>query len=435
MVRKVVDYTGNIRPIFICCYPERNSFPLLLKGINNPRPSFPHAQKRPPYGQKKYRIHSHSTRIDFFFLMSSFTIMTNRDNYISIAKAIGIILMVMGHCGIPGIICKLIYQFHMPLFFFASGIFMKSIQDSKSLLMFYKMRFNSIYIKFLCWSLLFLFLHNIFYYLNIYNSIVLFHGEPSNLYDNYDYIHKAIQIITTMNGHELLVRSFWFLKQLLLSSILIATVIFAKNKLFRYKYAEWLLLLLLISLTQISKAYSWSIPAIWDISLVLMSCSFYISGFIFHKFRLLSLFNNYTSLIIATSISLIGLFTLPWTNMLEYTSSTTIPFFLVAYSGIIITLVISRAIEKGKTKTIFYYIGQNTMVIFVLHMLCFKIGNLIKIAIYNMPIYRLADFQIIEDHNSYFWVIYTTIGVTIPLMIDYYLKHNKVTNKIWRYFV
>ena len=93
------------------------------------------------------------------------------------------------------------------------------------------------------------------------------------------------------------------------------------------------------------------------------------------------------------------------------------------------------AIEKGKTKTIFYYIGQNTMVIFVLHMLCFKIGNLIKIAIYNMPIYRLADFQIIEDHNSYFLVIYTTIGVTIPLMIDYYLKHNKVTNKIWRYFV
>ena len=137
----------------------------------------------------------------------------------------------------------------------------------------------------------------------------------------------------------------------------------------------------------------------------------------------------------AISISLIGIFTLPWTNMLEYTSATTIPFFIVAYSGIIIILIISKATEKVRTKTIFYYIGQNTMVIFALHMLCFKIGNLLKIAIYNMPMYRLAEFQIIEDHNTYFWTIYTIFGIVIPLMIDYYLKQNKLTNKIWRYFV
>ena len=75
------------------------------------------------------------------------------------------------------------------------------------------------------------------------------------------------------------------------------------------------------------------------------------------------------------------------------------------------------------------------MVIFALHMLCFKIGNLLKIAIYNMPIYRLAEFQIIEDHNSFFWIIYTTTGIAIPLIIDYYLKRNKVTRIIWSHLV
>lgn len=42
---------------------------------------------------------------------------------ISIAKALGIILMVVGHSGCPEILARFIYLFHMPLFFFCSGYF------------------------------------------------------------------------------------------------------------------------------------------------------------------------------------------------------------------------------------------------------------------------------------------------------------------------
>ena len=48
-----------------------------------------------------------------------------RDNYIAIAKALGIMLMVMGHSGCPDFLYRFIYMFHMPLFFFCSGFFMK----------------------------------------------------------------------------------------------------------------------------------------------------------------------------------------------------------------------------------------------------------------------------------------------------------------------
>ena len=44
---------------------------------------------------------------------------------ISIAKAFGIILMVVGHSGCPQIINSFIYQFHMPLFFIMAGICLK----------------------------------------------------------------------------------------------------------------------------------------------------------------------------------------------------------------------------------------------------------------------------------------------------------------------
>lgn len=40
---------------------------------------------------------------------------------ITYLKALGIILMVIGHSGIEQHVKDFIYMFHMPLFFFASG--------------------------------------------------------------------------------------------------------------------------------------------------------------------------------------------------------------------------------------------------------------------------------------------------------------------------
>lgn len=48
--------------------------------------------------------------------------MTKRLDWLDIAKGITIILMVLGHSSIPKPISNWIYAFHMPLFFFASGI-------------------------------------------------------------------------------------------------------------------------------------------------------------------------------------------------------------------------------------------------------------------------------------------------------------------------
>lgn len=359
----------------------------------------------------------------------------NRNNFLSTAKGIGIILMVMGHCGIPEPFGKFIYQFHMPLFFFCSGYFIKDIHNINDLYNTFLKRFKGIYIKFLCWSLLFLCLHNVFFYLNIYNDIVLFREEPSCLYSLSDYVNKAYKIVFSMNEHEQLVRSFWFLKQLFLSCILVSTLIYFTNKITLNKHAYLILLFGLFTMTLISKYSNWTLPAIWDISLVFMSSSFYLSGYIFRKYDILRKLNNITTSIVLLSILIMGLYVLPWTNMLEYSFSTTIPFFVVAFSGTILTINVSQVIEKNKVKRMFYYLGQNTMVIFALHMLCFKIGNLIKIGIYDWPIYRLAEFQIIYEHNSLFWIVYTIIGISVPLLINQLMKKSRFTNWIWSFFV
>lgn len=54
-----------------------------------------------------------------------------RDLSFDIAKGIAIFLMVIGHTSIPKIANTWIYSFHMPLFFFVSGVFfnLKNIQS------------------------------------------------------------------------------------------------------------------------------------------------------------------------------------------------------------------------------------------------------------------------------------------------------------------
>lgn len=360
---------------------------------------------------------------------------TTKNNYFSIAKGIGIFLMVVGHCGAPDLLVKFIYEFHMPLFFFCSGYFIKNINSIDALFQHIKKRFKGIYLKFVCWSIFFLLLHNIFYHLNIYNNIILFRGQPSYLYSTSDFIHKASKIIFSMNEHEQLLRSFWFLKQLFLAGILVSSVIYLTNKLSKHRLAHLYIFFGGFILTYISKLYNWSAPAIWDISLVFMSSTFYYSGFIFRNYNILEKTNRFIISLLCLVILMLGLFFLPWTNMLEYTKATTIPFCFIAFSGILLTLTISQIIERCKIKHLFYYLGQNTMVILALHMLCFKLGNLLKIAIYNWPIYRLAEFQVINDHNTLFWIVYTIIGIFIPLFVDSLMKSTRYTKKIWNFFV
>lgn len=48
-------------------------------------------------------------------------VITTRNQWMDVAKGFSIILMILGHTSIPDSFSRLIYSFHMPLFFIASG--------------------------------------------------------------------------------------------------------------------------------------------------------------------------------------------------------------------------------------------------------------------------------------------------------------------------
>lgn len=340
----------------------------------------------------------------------------DKKNHITIAKAIGIILMVTGHAGVPcSYVNDFIYIFHMPLFFFCSGYFFREITQWSSLQQFTKKRITGLYIPYLKWSFAFLLLHNLFFHLHICES-------P---YELTDFYHQGTKILA-MIDYEAILRPFWFLKALLLASVGTALLSFINFRFGRFLNIATLIIISL-SLTLFIKATNTSIPVIGDISVITLGIAYILSGYIYRQYENQITMNKYI-LVIIFAITTIGSTSFIGTIDMRYTTLlNTIPYYFLSILGIILVIGISAYINNcliDSIKKILYYIGNHTMPILALHLLAFKLGNLAKIWLYNMPIDRLSDHTKIPEHNEYFWILYVLLGISIPLLLNY-LYHKR----------
>lgn len=140
-------------------------------------------------------------------------------------KALGIMLMVLGHsgCSIPTVV-QFLYMFHMPLFFIASGYCFKEKYLSNPKLYLYN-KVKGIWWPYMKWSLLFLLLHNVCFHLNLYNDHYGWREYVSHLYEFSEFKHLAFCIIFNMRGHEQLLGGYWFLNALFFGSLIAWVVI------------------------------------------------------------------------------------------------------------------------------------------------------------------------------------------------------------------
>ena len=318
--------------------------------------------------------------------------------------------MVTGHSGCPTPIGKFIYLFHMPLFFVCSGYFFKEISDRPSLMSFYKKRMKGLYLPYLKWSTLFLLLHNLLRFLHITGSVY---------YQIEDYIRQFIKLIA-MTDYELLIRPFWFIKELLLASLIVATISFFTSRLSNRIIPEFLFIIALIA-SVISKLLP-PFPLIGDCSVLCLSILYYYTGILLYKYKN-HLPLTYTTMTLSFFIVLIGsIFFVGNVDMRFTTLYNQIPYYILSITGIIMILCISLKLEIINNISALYYIGNHTMPILALNLLALKFGNLIKILIYELPLERLSSYTIIYENNTCFWLVYTVIGVVIPMII-YILYH------------
>lgn len=339
-----------------------------------------------------------------------------RDNSVTIAKGIAIILMVMGHGGCPSWLNEYLFMLRMPLFFFMSGFCfkLKYLDDYKT---FMSKRFNGIYKPYVKWSIFFLLMHNIFYHLNIYNDTYGIHGYPTKLYTINDFIHHLFYILIPMNGNEPLTGIYWFLKSLFWGSIIFYIV---------RKYVKRLDLcvILLLAITMLLSYTHYSIPIFAISSREFLAALFILIGHLF-KDKHISFPTSLIWIIIYGTIVGIGAYFFP-TSMLKFNISNLIQYIICALSGTLMIFAISKHLVKIGTNwftNILIYTGNHTFNVLTWHLLSFKIVSLLIIFIYHLPFKQVAETTIQTNHG--WWILYTIVGNAIPLIWIYYYEKIK----------
>jgi fucose 4-O-acetylase-like acetyltransferase len=288
------------------------------------------------------------------------TVAAKRIGYVDIAKGIGITLVVMGHNDfslISPFAHKLIYSFHMPMFFFMSGLFFK---PDMPLWAFARRRFDRVLRPFLFTLLL-------IYFMSISFSKV-------------SIIVATRRLLKAMygNGHYLDWVQLWFLPHLFVVS-LFAYVFVHSIRRTRLSSLRWAILAAVYIAGILGISLFWpfefnlfvkeftvfGLP--YSLDIVFASGFFFILGYELNQHLPVSFFEN----ILTCLLSGITLFGLVWyfpstidfnTRQFDSLLINTVEALL----GIVFVLALSKQLERiGWLSYLFRYIGQASLIILV----------------------------------------------------------------------
>lgn len=345
----------------------------------------------------------------------------NKSHIITLVKAFGIIFMVLAHSMPPEyLVWKIIYCFHMPLFFIMSGYCFKDkyLHDTKQFIV---RKIKGIYLPMVLFSLPILLLHNIFCSLYIY--------DPTWIYSWKDFLWNILRIISRMSHNEGMLGTFWFLKDLFFGNLIFYFLykLILKIPLDK-KYYLPIVLSTLFLLSEICSVLHLRIPY-FGIDEYCINAAIFIAVGYWWSLKDWKINTMLLWLIGIITIAL-KIYFIPETIFRNTTSITLLVFAVPAVVATMITWNICRFIYEYMSKmiiTTLEKIGNYTLWIMALHFLFFKLVSYIFILINDLPITNLIDFPVLNVciNTPYMWGIYTIVGVILPLVTGEIFSYSK----------
>lgn len=325
-----------------------------------------------------------------------------RDRTLDIAKAICIILMVVGHSGCPTYLYNFLYLFHVPCFFFISGWLLsdKYLDDLKTGLL---KKAQGSYVPFVKWTLIFLLFHNVFASMHIY----------ADSYSWQTFIERVVRAFT-MTGGESLLGGFWFLISLFWASV--GAVLFLhflhKNQILTF-INIWGGVILLLIITTFWHYLPISLPQMFG-EQTLLATIFYLSGYACHKQIIEPKHPAIYGATLLVIPAIVAIFL--YIGMTEAEGWLVPLYYFIAMAGTIGILWLSKSLVTDKVATrILGYIGDKTLYILIFHFLAFKLVSFIYIHCTKMPI-ELLEQSPVSVRNNWIWVVYSLTGIGLSLL-------------------
>ncbi|MGN0153774.1 MAG: acyltransferase family protein [Lachnospiraceae bacterium] len=348
-----------------------------------------------------------------------------RDKRIDIAKGIGIILVVLGHCSIPPI-STIIYLFHMPLFFFISG-YLYNDNNSKDPYRFFKKKFFGLYVPYAMCEIIFTLLRNFLLDVGIYSS--------SYYYFNHyvEYLNLKELIITIFKdiclaGREPLCGTLWFSVVLIFVNIMFLIISIFSEKMeiklgINGEYIRLFLVFSLFFIGNIATKKGITIPRCNN-SLVMLAV-FYL-GVIFHKNEERIVYKKIYILISFLIIIMNSFYGTISVNQNMYLS----PDFLIVNClvGSYMILGIATKINMIKKGKLLEYIGKHSFSIMILHYSAFLIVSKILLVFFKEN--KLYEFPVIKVNCNWIQNIitvpYLLVGLFVPLGVALLFEKIKI---------
>lgn len=365
------------------------------------------------------------------------------DDSISICKGLAIILMVVGHAEAPSALTGFIYEFHMPLFFITAGYFfnLKYLNDEAT---FVKRRLRGLYVPFVKWSLFFLAIHNLMFRMGILNECYgNSAGGVTHPYTWHQIQQNAWSIVFSMGGYdEFLAGAFWFFRALLVASILfLAAYKLAAaggRVLSHWRGRHWadplhspataigvgaaVVVALYLALLWKSAGQLRIVTLVQGGDRDLMGCFFFGVGFLL-RYALRRIPQPWwLTLLYAAAVWAFSRW-MPASMTFRTSLHQVLALPVAAVLGFLMTYNVSTIINRrdNTLRRFLVYCGDNTLCVFVFHIVAFKAVSLVKIWYYDLDWLQMGCHLVIHEHSQddLFWLLYSIAGVGIPLFVNH----------------
>lgn len=101
-------------------------------------------------------------------------------------------------------------------------------------------------------------------------------------------------------------------------------------------------------------------------------------------------------------------------------------FYFAAIIGIYINLYFAKKISNLNIRLL-EYIGTKSIYIMIFHLIAFKVVNYIQIKFYNLSMDNLSAYPtLIMRWGDNWWMVYTIVGVFLPILIVFIIDKTKV---------
>ena len=220
-----------------------------------------------------------------------------------------------------------------------------------------------------------------------------------------------------MTGTEQLLGGFWFLKDLLYASMISLFSIWIAKK-FCINGKSLIITLVLMILFYVLLAYilstvSFKIPTIS--SEIMLATAYFILGYLMQQS---SKRTNLFNLPLAVSSSIV-VFLAPvyyHGTINDVIGLNIFLFFFLSLFGIYSMFVFAAQL-KGRLSLLLDYIGERTLYILAIHFTAFKLVSFVYILIADRSIEQLTEFPVLKESYCWMWLIYSFIGVLIPIIV------------------